>query len=175
MNRTLLRLVPNGLSASRLALGLVFPLLGVEWRMVVIGAAAVSDFLDGLLARWLRVQSETGQLLDPVADKVFVLALAGTLVAEGTLPIGWAVAIAARDLVVLVGVTVVAVRGDWAAYRDMRPIWLGKCTTAAQFALLMVLVAEGRAWAWLLWLTAALSAAASVGYLRAFRRMGEKR
>jgi hypothetical protein len=51
----------------------------------------------------------------------------------------------------------------------MRPTWLGKLTTTAQFALFLVLVAEGRPWTWLLGLTAGLSAAAAVGYARTFR------
>ncbi|MDB5307678.1 MAG: CDP-diacylglycerol--glycerol-3-phosphate 3-phosphatidyltransferase [Gemmataceae bacterium] len=163
-----LRLIPNGLSASRVVLGLAFPWLPPDWRFAVVGLAAVTDFLDGLLARWLGAQSETGRLLDPVADKVFILMLAGTLVGEGVLGPGWAVAVAARDVVVLAGVAVLAARGDRAGFRAMRPTWLGKCTTAAQFALFLVLVAEGRSWDWLLWVTAGLSVVAAAAYARAF-------
>jgi cardiolipin synthase len=170
MRTRLLATVPNGLSLSRVGLGAAFPWLPVEWRLAVIGIAAVTDFLDGLAARWLGVQSETGRLLDPIADKVFVLVLAGTLLAEGAIGPGWALAVAARDVVVLAGVVAVAARGRWDRYRSMRPSWLGKCTTAAQFALLMVLVVEGRGWQWLLGLTAALSAAAAVDYARGFLR-----
>jgi cardiolipin synthase (CMP-forming) len=158
-------LVPNGLSLARLGLGLALPWLAVSWRLTVIAIAAVTDFLDGLTARWLRGESRTGQVLDPVADKVFVLALAGTLIAEGALAPAWALALAARDVVVLAGLAAAFVRGGWASYRTMRPTWLGKCTTAAQFALLLVLAADWPGREVMLWLTAGLSVAAAGQYL----------
>jgi phosphatidylglycerophosphate synthase len=170
MRTRLLAAVPLALTLSRLVLGAAFPWLPVEWRLAVIGVAAVTDFLDGLAARRLGVQTELGRLLDPVADKAFVLVLAVTLLAEGAISPGWALAVAARDVVVLAGVLAVAARGRWGRYRGMRPSWLGKGTTGAQFALLMVLVVEGRGWPWLLWLTAALSAAAAADYARGFFR-----
>lgn len=164
----MLTYLPNALTLSRLALALAFPWLPAEWRFAAIGAAAVTDFLDGWLARRLGAQSDFGRLLDPVADKAFVLILVGTLTAEGALAPGWAVAVAVRDVVVLAGVVWVAVRWRWAAYRTMRPQWLGKVTTAAQFALLLVLVGLGSAPVWLLVLTAGLSVLAAVDYVRAF-------
>src|SRR5688572_19567898 len=85
VNRSLLTTVPNGLSAARVVLALAFPLVSAEWRVWVVVAAALSDMFDGLVARWLRVESDTGRLLDPVADKFFVLILAGTLLYEGAL------------------------------------------------------------------------------------------
>jgi cardiolipin synthase len=158
-------LVPNGLSLARLALGLAFPWLPAEWRLAAVAFAAASDFLDGLTARWLRCESKTGQMLDPTADKVFVLALGGTLIAEGTLTPGWALAVAARDVVVLAGLAAAFVRGGWASYRTMRPTWLGKCTTAAQFALLLVLAARWPGGPVMLWLAAGLSVATAGQYL----------
>jgi len=157
-------LVPNGLSLARLALGLALPWLPHDWHLAVIALAAATDLLDGLAARWLRCESKTGQVLDPVADKVFILALAGTLIAEGALTPGWALAVAARDLVVLAAAAVLFARGRWADYRTMRPTWLGKCTTAAQFALLLVLAAEWPGREVMLWLTAGLSLATAGQY-----------
>lgn len=162
--------IPNGLSLSRLVLAGVFPWLTADGRLVVILIAAVTDFLDGVTARWLRAESETGRLLDPIADKAFVLVLVITLIAEGVITPGWAVAVAARDVVVMVGAAVVAVRRRWSDYRRMQPTWLGKATTAAQFALLLVLAARGGAWVWLLALTASLSIAAGADYAWRFRR-----
>lgn len=165
-----LTLLPNALTASRLVLAVAFPWLPPEWRVAVIAIAAVSDFLDGWLARRLRAESTFGRMLDPVADKLFVLVLLGVLIAERALSPWWALAVAARDVVVLAGVAAVAARGRWADYPKMKPLWLGKVTTTAQFVLLLVLVASGEAWLWLLLLTAALSLAAAVDYARAFRR-----
>ena len=163
-----LHLLPNALTASRLVLAVAFPWLPAGWRFAAIGIAAVTDFLDGFLARRLRAESEFGRLLDPVADKEFVLVLVGTLIAERALDPWWGLAVAVRDVVVLAGVVWVAARRRWAAARGMRAKWLGKVTTAAQFAVLLVLVGAGSAPVWLLAVTAALSAAAAVDYARGF-------
>lgn len=130
--------------------------------------AATTDFLDGLTARWLAAQSQTGRLLDPVADKVFVLVLVGTLIAEDAIGIGWALAVASRDIAVVSVIAMLLIRGRFSHLRSMRPRWLGKCSTAAQFALLTVVVVVGHGWLWLLVLTAGLSIAATLDYGRMF-------
>src|SRR5262245_55182061 len=94
-----LRAIPNGLSTFRLLLGVALPWLPVEWRVATVAAAAVSDWLDGLSARLLRLTSDTGRLLDPLADKVFVFALGWILVREGAIAPEWALLVASRDLV----------------------------------------------------------------------------
>ena len=160
--------MPNALSASRLVLGVAFPWVPADWRLWVVVVAALTDCLDGLTARWLHAESETGRMLDPVADKVFVLVLVGTLLAEGTLPWGWALGLAARDVTVLAGVAVVLARGRTAGARRMRPTWLGKCATAGQFAVLFALAGWSRAPAWLLAPVVLLSVAAAVDYARGF-------
>jgi cardiolipin synthase (CMP-forming) len=168
VNRSLLSVVPNGLSAARVVLGVAFPFVPPEWRVWVVVAAALSDMFDGLVARWLRVESDTGRLLDPVADKLFVLMLAGTLLVEGALHPLWAVGLAARDLTVSVGLLYVIVRRQWARGRQLRPSWLGKCATAGQFAVLLVLVVWAPAPVWLLAAVTLLSAVAAVDYARRF-------
>jgi cardiolipin synthase len=162
-------LVPNGLSAARLLLGLAFPFFPASWRAWAVAAAAASDALDGLAARWLRAESLTGRLLDPAADKAFVLVLAGTFVAEGAIHPLWAVGLAARDFAVLGGAAAVALRRRWASFRRMRPTRLGKCATWGQFAVLLALVVRGSAPAWLLAAAALLSVAAATGYAWEFR------
>ncbi len=75
--------LPNGLSLARLALGLALPWLPADWRLGAVLVAAITDLLDGLTARWLRAGSETGRVLDPLADKVFILSLVGILLSGG--------------------------------------------------------------------------------------------
>ncbi len=162
-------LVPNGLSASRAVLGIAFPFIPPDWRFAVILVAALTDLLDGWAARWLRVESNTGRLLDPVADKVFVLMLAGTLLAEGTLQPLWALGIAARDVVVLGGLVYVIVHRQWQTGRQLRPSPLGKLTTAAQFAVLLLLAGWQSVPVWFLAFTTVLSIAAAVDYAVRFR------
>ena len=166
----LIHLVPNGLSASRVALAAAFPFAGEDARVGIVAAAALSDALDGFAARLLRAESDVGRLLDPLADKFFVLVLVGTLIAEGTLHPLWALGLAARDVVVTAGVLYVTARRQWARGRRMRPSLVGKATTAAQFAVLLVLVVWGNAATWLLAAVALGSAAAAADYGWAFLR-----
>jgi phosphatidylglycerophosphate synthase len=163
--------LPNALSASRIFLGAAFPFVPAEWRLWVVLIAALTDALDGLVARWLRSESDTGRLLDPVADKFFILILVGTLLVEGTLHPLWGLGLAARDMIVMAGLIHTIARRQWAVGRKMRPSWLGKCTTAAQFAVLLVLVAWGTAPNWLLGGVTALSLLAAIDYARFFARL----
>src|SRR5438128_1502577 len=68
--------VPNQLTASRLALSVVlFVLIAVEswlWCMVVFALAAVTDWLDGYLARRQGLTSALGRVFDPLVDKVLI-------------------------------------------------------------------------------------------------------
>ena len=116
-------MVPNALSASRIFLGLAFPFVPSEWRLWVVLVAALTDALDGLAARHLRAESDIGRLLDPVADKFFILILVGTLLTEGKLHPLWALGLATRDVVVLIGLAETIVRRRWAVGRKMRPSW----------------------------------------------------
>lgn len=168
MNPLLRHAIPNGLSALRLVLGCAFPFIPADWRVAVVVVAALSDMFDGLAARWLRAESDTGRLLDPVADKVFVMALAGTLIAEGALDPWWALGLALRDVVVLVGLFYTIAGRQWARGRKMRPSWLGKCTTAAQFVVLFWLVGWPPVPVWFLAPTVLLSAAAAMDYAGRF-------
>jgi CDP-diacylglycerol--glycerol-3-phosphate 3-phosphatidyltransferase/cardiolipin synthase len=151
-----------------LVLGLAFPWISPEWRLWVIVVAALTDLLDGLAARWFHAESETGRLLDPIADKVFVLVVIGTLIAEETLHPLWAFGIVVRDLVVLSGLAFVTVRRQWERGRRMRPSWVGKCTTAAQFAVFLTFAVWNTAPLALLIPTVLLSVIAAVDYARVF-------
>lgn len=97
--------IPNVLSILRLLSVPVFIwlfLTGHELVGVYIyGTAAFTDFIDGYIARALDQVTEVGKMLDPLADRVFVIALAVALVVHGTLPWGLAVAVTARDVLVL--------------------------------------------------------------------------
>jgi cardiolipin synthase (CMP-forming) len=160
--------VPNALSAARIALGAAFPFAPAEWRVWLVVAAALSDAFDGLLARVLRAESDAGRLLDPVADKVFALALFGTLLLEGTLHPLWALGLLLRDVFVLIGMAWVLLHRDWARGRRMYPSLVGKLTTGAHFAVFLALVVWGEVPLWALLCATAVSAAAALDYARQF-------
>ncbi|MEU3275006.1 CDP-alcohol phosphatidyltransferase family protein [Saccharomonospora sp. NPDC006951] len=71
--------IPNMLSLLRLAGVPVFLwlLLGPQedgWALAILVFSALTDWLDGKLARWLNQQSRLGQLLDPAADRLYIIA-----------------------------------------------------------------------------------------------------
>jgi len=65
--------------------------------------AVLTDLADGYIARKMNQISEYGKIIDPIADKVFVGVSALCLVARGSLPIWFVVAIIARDVIILLG------------------------------------------------------------------------
>ncbi|WP_308433079.1 CDP-alcohol phosphatidyltransferase family protein [Pseudolysinimonas yzui] len=98
--------IPNILSLFRLLLipvFLVLLLLGhLGWALLLIAVSAVTDFVDGYVARHFNQISRLGQLLDPAADRLFILATLLGLGWVGVLP-WWLVAvIVARDVLLLV-------------------------------------------------------------------------
>ena len=97
------------------------------WATALFCVAMATDWLDGRLARRRGTTSPLGSLLDPIADKVLVLAVLVMLIEDGIWP-GWMVAaIVARELLIS-GLRLAAVeRGVVIAARD-----LGKLKTWAQ-------------------------------------------
>jgi cardiolipin synthase len=123
--------VPNVLSILRLCSVPVFVWLFVaeheEAAVVLYGAGAWTDFFDGWIARRFNQVSELGKLLDPLADRVFIVALAVALVARGTLAWPLAAAIIARDLLILAVFPVLERRG----LERIRVNFVGKTATAS--------------------------------------------
>lgn len=97
------------------------------WATALFSVAMATDWFDGRIARRRGVTSQIGSLLDPIADKVLVLAVLVMLIEDGVWP-GWMVsAIVARELLVN-GLRLAALeRGVVIAARD-----LGKLKTWAQ-------------------------------------------
>ena len=97
------------------------------WATALFFVAMATDWLDGRIARRRGVTSPLGSLLDPIADKVLVLAVLVMLLDDGVWP-GWMVAaIVARELLVS-GLRLAAIeRGVVIAARD-----LGKLKTWSQ-------------------------------------------
>ena len=97
--------IPNVLSALRLASVPFFVWLFVAGHentaVVVYAAGAWTDFFDGYIARRTGSITRLGQLLDPLADRVLIVALAIALVARDVLAPWLAIAVIARDVLVL--------------------------------------------------------------------------
>jgi cardiolipin synthase len=125
--------VPNAVSMVRLALVPVFAVLIVSgqdvWALVVLAVSGVSDWLDGFLARRWDQVTKLGQMLDPVADRLFILVTLVGLAWRELVPWWVVVAVLARDLMLTSLVPVLARRG----YGPLPVSFVGK---AATFALL---------------------------------------
>ncbi len=125
-------LPPGLLSLARLPLALAFPVAWPRPALVagVVIAAAVTDVLDGFVARKLHQETETGALLDPLMDKTFVLGVAATLIAARVVTPVEAVLLSTREIVELPLVAyVMASRVPG----DRRANMAGKLTTVLQF------------------------------------------
>ena len=97
--------VPNALSFLRLATVPVFVWLFVSGEtnaaVALYAAGAWTDFFDGYLARKFDAVTELGKILDPLADRIFIIALAVALVGAEALPLWLALGVVARDVLLV--------------------------------------------------------------------------
>lgn len=108
--------IPNLLSMVRLLGVPVFLALLLTGEhdvaaVAVVALGGLTDFLDGYLARRLNQRSRLGQLLDPIADRLYILATLVGLMIRGIVPWWLVVILVARDLCVLIGVGFLRTRG----------------------------------------------------------------
>ena len=98
--------IPNILSLFRLLLIPVFFVLLLTghygWALLLIAVSALTDFVDGYVARHFNQITRLGQLLDPAADRLFILSTLVGLGVVGVLPWWFVGVIVARDVLLLV-------------------------------------------------------------------------
>ena len=122
--------VPNALSFLRL-LGVplfLWLVLGPEadgWALAVLMLSGVTDYLDGYLARRLHQTSRLGQILDPVADRLYILAVVIGLALRDIVPWWFAIILPLRDLLLWGLVPILRTRG----YSALPVHFLGKAAT----------------------------------------------
>ncbi|HYH27060.1 MAG TPA: CDP-alcohol phosphatidyltransferase family protein [Blastococcus sp.] len=158
--------IPNALSVLRL-LGVplfLWLLLGPEedlWAMVVLMVSGITDWADGKLARWLDQGSRLGALLDPAADRLYIVSTLVALALRDFIPIWLVALLVGREVVLVLMLLVLRAYG----YPPLQVHYLGK---AATFLLLYafpgLLLADGDgllatlaapfAWALTIWGTA---------------------
>ncbi|HEY5023156.1 MAG TPA: CDP-alcohol phosphatidyltransferase family protein [Gemmatimonadaceae bacterium] len=140
MNRGALFTLPNTLSLSRVVLALAFVLVSEPWdRIALIAVAGFTDLIDGWLARRGKSESTTGALLDPIADRIFVLVAISTYLIEGQLTTGQYFIFLTRDLATAMGFLVAKI------VPGLRPAVfrarvLGKIVTVVQLITLVAII-----------------------------------
>ena len=97
--------IPNALSVARLVgvpvfLWLVLGPHADAWAVALLIASAVTDWLDGKLARALNQQSRLGEALDPAADRLYIAATLVALAVRGIIPWWLLALLVVRELVV---------------------------------------------------------------------------
>jgi len=177
--------IPNLISMARLAGVPVFLWLvlavrseaGDWWALGLLAAASASDWLDGKIARALNQQSRLGEVLDPAADRLYIVSTIIALAARGIIG-WWLVAIlAARELTLAIALAFLRRAG----YGPLKVSFVGKAATLSllyAFPLLFLAshpssyasVARVFGWAFALWGTALYWWAAAL-YLEQTRRL----
>jgi len=147
--------LPNVITLLRLAAVPVVAwlILQQRWEAAcwLFLAAAVSDGIDGLLARWLNQMTQLGAALDSIADKALGVVTLVMLTQAGAIPVWVTLAILLRDSIIVLGA--LSYRG-LAGHLEIHPTWLGKTHMFAEFALLtLVLAGLGKLLAVDAWLT----------------------
>ena len=106
--------------------------------LIVLGVAAVSDAADGFVARRFHQQTALGVALDPMADKALMTTAYLVLSFGGGLPWWITIVVISRDAGILLTAGVISLV---AGYRPFPPSVLGKASTAAQVATVIVALA----------------------------------
>jgi cardiolipin synthase len=158
--------IPNVISIIRLAgvplfLWLILVPEADGWALLVLMLSGISDYADGYLARRLNQTSKLGAILDPVADRLYILSTVIGLAVRDVIPWWLAVLLPARDLFLWGLVPFLRTRG----YSALPVHFLGKAATAnLLYAFPLLLLGDGTGllamlakvfgWAFAIWGTA---------------------
>ena len=113
---------------------LMYRQVGLSLALFLV--AAITDGLDGFIARSRKEKTTLGMVLDPVADKLLLMSAVVTLTVLKELPRWFAIIVVSRDVLLIGGSVILYMFLGKVA---MPPSWLGKCTTG--FQLVTVLAA----------------------------------
>lgn len=132
--------VPNFISFIRILLigPFVYCFLNEKyiWSVIIVAASGISDMLDGMIARKFNQISELGKLLDPLADKLTLVAIiicVGILIPQ-IIPL--VTVLVAKDLLMLLG-------GAYLLKRGIKPPaakWYGKISTVIFYISIVIIV-----------------------------------
>jgi len=138
-----LRDVPNIISFLRLlaVMPVVYLLLEHQygWALLLFAAAGLSDGLDGFLAKHYGWQSPLGGILDPLADKILLVACFLVLGALLLIPVWLVAAVVFRDLLIVGGAVLYNYRVEVV---EAAPTLVSKLNTVLQILLLVAVMTD---------------------------------
>lgn len=127
--------IPNTLTLLRILLTPLFAICLIKHllsdALLVFAIAALTDGLDGLVARVFRQKTTLGVYLDPAADKLLLATAFVTLAIQGVIPSWLTVIVMTRDVLIFFGVALLNIMDR---EFEARPTLLSKITTVAQLA-----------------------------------------
>lgn len=137
--------IPNALSFLRLCgipvfLWLVLVEQADGWAIALLAAAGFTDWLDGQIARRSGQVTKLGKLLDPFADRLYILAVLVGLALREIIPVALAIALPLRDVLLLLLLPTLRRHGLWAV-----PVhFIGKLATfSLLYAFPLLFLADG--------------------------------
>lgn len=104
----------------------------LQWAMVIMALAGMSDILDGYLARKLNMVTQAGKILDPLADKLMIVAALASLYGIDLVPVWLFMLIVFKELILVLGSSFVVLKGEY----DVSANWGGKLATVSLYVAL---------------------------------------
>ena len=173
--------IPNQITIGRILLIPVFVVCAIYYgrtasaghpdealRLATIGVfllAALSDGVDGWMARRFHLKSRLGAVLDPIADKGLMLTAIITLSVTKwpyDLPVWYPVLVNARDVIIITGCAVLRLLND---HLEVRPSMLGKASTFLQMLTISVVMLQWRSAEIIVWISGIVTLLSGIGYL----------
>lgn len=163
--------VPNILTMSRFALIPLFLILYLNGSSLAAVAtvlvSGLTDILDGYIARKSGQVTLAGMMLDPLADKLMMLAIVTALLIKGEIPWSAVAVMGFREIGMIVSSAFFHFRG----LKTVPANFFGKATTIVYYAAILLLLLERPGGLSLLWAGIALSFLASAVYFIKFRHL----
>ena len=165
--------IPNLITSIRIILTpiLIIYLINNKFlsALVVFILAGLSDGVDGLVARIFDQKSKLGAYLDPLADKILLIATFVVLSVRGFVPPWLTVVVISRDTLILLGVLILFLNGTGFT---VRPSILSKMTTCLQLGTVFVVLLKSHfhfrlpSSDYIFWVTGFLTISSGLHYMR---------
>ncbi|WP_141506588.1 CDP-alcohol phosphatidyltransferase family protein [Paenibacillus luteus] len=165
--------LPNLLTSLRFVLIPVYIAVFAKGHMIpaflIMVAAGVTDVLDGYIARKSGQVTRLGMMLDPLADKLMLITVIGSLLISGHISWAAAAAMFLRDLGMIAGGLYFHFRGK----KTVPANWMGKLTTIMFYGAIMLIFFEVPNAHSYLWAVIAFSFFTSIVYIAMFKALNK--
>jgi cardiolipin synthase len=132
--------IPNILTVMRILLTPIFVIAIIKnayiLALMIFATAAITDALDGLVARYLNQRTELGAQMDPIADKLLLSSAYVCLAIINQIPNWLTVIVISRDVIILIGMSICYISD---IHVPINPSFVSKVTTL--FQLLTITIA----------------------------------